>query len=76
MGGNGSYTWSSTTELVADVQAWVDDAAANFGWLVTGNEGASPTAKRFDSRENPTEANRPVLEVVYLLVPPTRRRTF
>ena len=30
-----------------------------------GNETLSGTAKRFDSRENPTAANRPLLIIEY-----------
>ena len=47
----GSYTWGSTAEMVADVQAWVDDPATNFGWIVIGDESTTGTARRFDSRE-------------------------
>lgn len=65
VGGFGSYTWGSTPELVADVQEWLDNASINFGWLLAGNEAASPTAKRFDSRENLTESFRPKLTVDY-----------
>jgi hypothetical protein len=60
-----SYTWGSTAEMVADVQAWVDDPATNFGWILIGNESANATSKRFDSSENPTTANRPSLVVTY-----------
>jgi len=63
--GTAAYTWDSTTQLVADVQGWLDDPANNFGWIVIGDESASLTTKRFDSRENPTEANRPTLTVTY-----------
>lgn len=63
--GLGSYTWDSTTQLVADVQNWLDDPAANFGWLLLGDETKSQTAKRFGSRENDQEENRPVLVVNY-----------
>ncbi|MBI3466005.1 MAG: hypothetical protein HY000_23570, partial [Planctomycetes bacterium] len=65
VGDMGFDTWQSTAELVADVQDWLDVPSTNFGWLVLGNETASSTAKRFDSRENPTTSNRPVLTVDY-----------
>ena len=52
VGGSGVYTWSSSTELVADVQGWVDDSSANFGWILIGDEAGNKTAKRFASREN------------------------
>lgn len=59
---SGDYNWDSTAQLVADVQSWVDNPAANFGWLVRGNEDESRTAKRFNSRES---ANPPQLLVEY-----------
>ena len=63
--GIGSYTWQSTTQLVADVQGWLDDPAANFGWLILGDESNLQTAKRFASKENPDEEFRPALTVEY-----------
>ncbi len=65
----GFYTWGSTPEMVADVQSWVDDPSTNFGWLLMGNENLSSTAKRFDTRENLTPENHPLLTITYL--PPT-----
>src|SRR6187200_441493 len=50
VGAIGLYTWSSG-QMVADVQAWLNAPANNFGWLVLGDEAVSTTAKRFDSRE-------------------------
>ena len=50
---------------MADVQSWLDSPAANFGWLLLGNESISQTTKRFDSKDNEGEANRPVLAVEY-----------
>ena len=61
----GFYTWGSNAQMVADVQAWLDNPAGNFGWSLIGNEAAAATAKRFDARENPTSANQPKLTVVY-----------
>ena len=63
--GIGSYTWQSTSQLVADVQNWLDDPAANFGWLLLGDESRFPTTKRFDSRDNEEPATRPALVVEY-----------
>jgi len=62
--GDGSYTWRSP-ELQADVQAWLDGSAENFGWILLGDEQALMTAKRFDSRENPDTAVRPTLRVFF-----------
>ena len=69
LGRNGPHSWSSD-EMVADVQAWVNDPATNFGWILVGNEGSFQVAMRFDSRENSNEANRPVLEVQYTAAAP------
>ncbi|HEX7877936.1 MAG TPA: DNRLRE domain-containing protein, partial [Candidatus Eisenbacteria bacterium] len=50
--GLGAYTWGSTAQMVADVQAWVTTPASNFGYLLLGNEDATGSAKRFATREN------------------------
>jgi hypothetical protein len=64
VGGVGAYTWGSTTQMVADVQGWLDNASSNFGWVVLGDE-TGRSAKRFDSKENSTPANRPMLTIDY-----------
>ena len=64
VGDAGVYTWTSTA-LAADVQAWLDDPAANHGWLLAGDEQTASTAKRFASRESAELAARPVLEVEF-----------
>lgn len=68
VGGVGFYTWGSTTQMVSDVQGWTDDSTSNFGWLLLGDESATATAKRFDTHENLTAANRPVLTVTYNMI--------
>jgi spore coat protein A len=65
-GSQGFYSWSGPG-LVADVQAWVDGTAPDFGWLLLGNESASATAKRFESREGKSQ-NRPILTVDFTAV--------
>ena len=65
VGGTGQYIWSST-QMVADVQSWLDNPASNFGWLVLGDESAAGTSKRFDTRES---ASPPVLTIQYTLAP-------
>jgi hypothetical protein len=60
----GFYSWESP-EMAADVQAWLDDPAQNFGWLLRGDESRTNTAKRFDSRENVAADRRPQLEVEF-----------
>ena len=64
VGATSTYTWSSP-QMGADVQAWLDQPASNFGWLLLGNESQDQTTKRFDSRENAVAGNRPRLDVIY-----------
>ncbi len=61
----GSYMWSSS-QMVAEVQSWLDDPANNFGWLVLGDESTNITSKRFDTRES---ASPPVLTIEYAAAP-------
>ncbi len=67
VGAIGFYTWSSA-QMVADIQAWLDDPSTNFGSMVKGPEGPAST-KRFDSRENPVAAFRPRLTVRFQPAP-------
>ena len=46
----GPYTWPSSDALVADVQAWLDEASTSYGWLVLGNESETGTAQVPQSR--------------------------
>ncbi len=62
VGGLGSYSWTGAG-LVADMQFWLDNPALDFGWIMLGDESSLHTAKRFDSRENPTPADRPELVI-------------
>ncbi|MBC7773720.1 MAG: DNRLRE domain-containing protein, partial [Pyrinomonadaceae bacterium] len=64
VGGEAFYTWSSPG-MTANVEAWLNAPASNFGWLLRGNESSDQTAKRFDTRENTTAANRPTLVVTF-----------
>jgi hypothetical protein len=66
VGDNGHYTWGPWHGPHEDVAAWLDGSAANHGWVILGDESGGITAKRFDTRENPTEANRPVLRLYYI----------
>jgi hypothetical protein len=63
-----AYTFGSTPEMVADVQYWLDNPSANFGWMLAGeNEQVRFTARRFGSRESVFDAPR--LLVSYTPVP-------
>ncbi|MEX0601221.1 MAG: DNRLRE domain-containing protein [Rhodothermales bacterium] len=64
VGGDEWYA-ASSDGLVADVQAWVDDPEANFGWIFVGDELTSGSARRVDSGDNPDESVRPQLTVSY-----------
>jgi hypothetical protein len=66
------YAFNSTPELVADVQAWLDDPGTNFGWmLIVQNETTAFTARRFGAREDPL--NTPKLTVTFQPPPPFDR---
>ena len=52
----GGYDFPSTAGLVADVQAWVDNPAGNFGWMLESeDELTARTARRFGAREDPIQ---------------------
>ena len=66
----GDYTFGSTSDMAGDVQLWLDQPPQNYGWILIGDEtdlgnNLTKSARRFDSRENENEENRPVLEVQY-----------
>ena len=63
--GVGSYEWGSTSQMISDVQTWLDSPSSNFGWILIGNEAINQTAKRFETKENTVVANRPVLAVYW-----------
>ncbi|MEM7395678.1 MAG: DNRLRE domain-containing protein [Verrucomicrobiota bacterium] len=42
----------STADTVSDVQLWLDNPPANFGWILLGVETAPLTATRFTSRND------------------------
>jgi hypothetical protein len=54
--------------MVADVQMWLDNPVSNFGWMIRGDETATRTARRYNSRENPAAGSRPRLIVQYMPV--------
>jgi len=68
-GSSGAVTWGSTTQMVADVQGWVDVPGSAQGWILIGNEAVARSAKRFVSRQNAIVSMRPSLTVTF--DPPT-----
>jgi len=60
----GDYAWQSA-ELAQDVRDWIAGNAANYGWILVGDESAVNTARRFDSRESANVAQRPRLLIFY-----------
>lgn len=69
VGSVGSYQWTGAG-VIADVQAWVNDPAANFGWIITGDEATKASAKQFDTKEDVNPSARPLLTVDYTLPNP------
>jgi spore coat protein A len=63
-GAGSTATWDSAA-LKADVQAWVNDPASNFGWMLAGDEDRFATSKRFQSRQHPDAESRPTLSVSF-----------
>ena len=59
-----AYEWGSTDQMVGDVQMWLDNPSSNHGWLLMGNDNAT-SVKRFDTREDANEANRPTLTLTF-----------
>ena len=55
-------TWSSS-QMISDVQAWLDQPSTNFGWLVRCNEDDANTARRFDSCQNLDAKLQPTLQI-------------
>lgn len=64
---NGDYLVESTPAMLFDVVLWLADPDQNFGWVIVGDESATPpNAKRLSSREG---VSAPVLNVTYQIPP-------
>jgi len=62
--GSSPYNFTSG-QLVADVQFWLDNPPANFGWLLKTRDETTPsTARRFASREDTNNAPQLVIEFI------------
>lgn len=67
--GLGLKTWTDAN-MVTDVQNWLTGATNNYGWIIIGDEVTASSSIRFDTKENPTAANQPALEITYTTPPP------
>ena len=65
--GTGPATWQTTSELVADVQGWLDFPDENFGWMLLGGETQSTSARRLHARESTATQSRPGLSIEFTL---------
>jgi hypothetical protein len=70
LGGNFTFNGNSTSQMVADIRAWLANPTNNFGWELSGDESTSYTAKRIYSREYPTVSQRPTLTITYSVPEP------
>lgn len=61
----GPHTWSSTPQMVADVQDWLDNPTNNFGWAISETVLDSLSIIRFTSRDHPAAGQRPSLTIFY-----------
>ena len=52
-----SVTFATSPQLVAAVQAWIDNPATNHGWALLGDEVFPQNARRILSRENAGPGN-------------------
>ena len=62
-------TFTSSENLIADVESWVNQPESNFGWIILGDEPTLKNARRFPSRENANQDMRPKLTVEYTPMP-------
>jgi len=66
-----AFTFASNPAMIADVQEWVRNPVANFGWiLICGLEDLERSKRKFASSEAATIANRPFLEVQFTVPSP------
>jgi hypothetical protein len=64
--GLGDFTFSPASNLVADVQQWLESPGTNFGWVLMSESESTPfTLRRFASREETNAA--PSLFIQYIV---------
>lgn len=61
-----SWTSANNSQLLADVQSWLNNPSTNFGWIMIGDESKGQTAKRFNSSES---SPQPSLVISYTAIP-------
>ncbi|EDY22180.1 hypothetical protein CfE428DRAFT_0305 [Chthoniobacter flavus Ellin428] len=71
-----SFTWLSTSQLVSDVQGWLDTPSTNDGWeLINADEKDGTTFDAFYTREaaeaGATSGELPSLQVTFTVPEPT-----
>jgi hypothetical protein len=59
--GNGTLVIENPV-MAEDVQSWVDNPGSNFGWFIRGNEVTDNAAVRFNSRENPVDPPKLIID--------------
>lgn len=60
----GKKSWTST-QLKADVEAWVANPSENFGWILMCNETKSGTTRHFATKESLNASHKPELLIEY-----------
>jgi hypothetical protein len=60
----GYYTWNGGTQMIADLQGWLNTPSSNEGWLFEGAETSKNSVRRFDSMESSSSV-QPMLLVTY-----------
>jgi hypothetical protein len=71
LGGNFTFNGNSSSQMVADIRAWLANPTNNFGWELSGDESTAYTAKRIYSREYSVVASRPTLTITYAVPEPS-----
>ena len=61
----GYYTWNAGSQMLADLQGWLNTPSTNFGWLLEGLESSKSSVRRFDSMTSPAGV-QPMLLLTYL----------